>query len=91
MQSAKVLHYPRLDTVMMVEDAIKKSKEYPARMQLWQSLPRKVQYQTFQLILEYLQKSNKVFITKDGKIMWVLAESPRLQKLVAGSVAYARS
>jgi len=85
-----VLHYPRLDTVLMVEDAIKKAKEYPTKTQLWRSLPKGVQYQTLQLILSYLQESNKIFITKEGKIMWILAENPAAKKLLKESVKYAR-
>lgn len=69
----------------MVEDAIKKARAYPNRMRLWRSLPRKVQYQTFQLILDYLQKSNKIFVTKAGKIMWILADSKASEKLVRES------
>ena len=36
-----VLHYPRLDTVLMVEDAIKKARNYPKRTELWKKLPKK--------------------------------------------------
>ena len=90
-QNQEVLHYPRLDTVMMVEDAIKKAKAYPTRMKLWRSLPRQVQYQTFQLILGYLQKSNKVFITREGKLMWVFTETSAARKLITESVATVRS
>ncbi|MFH2101125.1 MAG: hypothetical protein ABII71_03485 [Candidatus Micrarchaeota archaeon] len=69
---AEVLHYPRLDTVIMVEEAIKKAKEYPSKAELLRSLPKKVMYQTFLLILDYLEKSNKIFIDKnDGKIVWI--------------------
>jgi len=89
-QLQNVLHYPRLDTVLMVEDAIKKANEYPTKTQLWRSLPKGVQYQTLQLILSYLQESNKIFITKEGKIMWVLAENPAARKLIKESVRYAR-
>ncbi len=67
----EVLHYPRLDTVLMVEDAIKNASDYPSKMQLWKSLPRQVQYQTFQLILDYLEKSNKITTAKDKKIIWI--------------------
>lgn len=70
-----ILHYPRLDTVLMVEDAIKKAKNYPSRMQLWKSLPKQTQYQTFQLILEYLEKSNKILFTKDNGIMWIASNT----------------
>ena len=86
----EVLHYPRLDTVLMVEDAIKKAKEYPTRVALWRSLPKKMQYQTFQLILSYLQESNKIFVTKEGRIMWTFADSLKAKRLLAGSVPYAR-
>ena len=73
----QVLHYPRLDTVIMVEERIKKAKEYPSKRQLWLSLPKKVMYQTFNLILEYLEESGKIII-KDGKIVWIY--NPRLIK-----------
>ncbi len=66
-----VIHYPRLDTVLMVEEKIKKSKNYPSRAQLWKDLPKKTMYQTFTLILDYLEKSNKILIAKDGKVMWI--------------------
>jgi hypothetical protein len=70
MQKQQLLHYPRLDTVLMVEEAIKKAKEYPSKRQLWLSLPKKIMYQTFNLILEYLEESGKIVI-KDGKIIWI--------------------
>ncbi|MEM5805007.1 MAG: hypothetical protein QW156_02715 [Candidatus Aenigmatarchaeota archaeon] len=70
MQKLQLLHYPRLDTVLMVEEAIKKAKEYPSKRQLWLSLPKKIMYQTFNLILEYLEESGKIVI-KEGKIIWI--------------------
>jgi adenylate kinase family enzyme len=70
MQKQQLLHYPRLDTVLMVEEAIKKAKEYHSKRQLWLSLPKKIMYQTFNLILEYLEESGKIVI-KDGKIIWI--------------------
>ena len=48
----KVLHEPNLATVMMVEKAILDAEEYPTKTKLWNSLPRKVQYQTFLRVLE---------------------------------------
>ena len=68
----EVLHYPRLDTVIMVEEAIKKAREYPTKAELLRSLPKQVMYQTLLLILDYLQKSNKVYVdAKDGRIVWI--------------------
>lgn len=66
----EVLHYPRLDTVLMVEEAIRKNGDYPTKKQLWQSLPKKVMYQTFNVILDYLQESGKILI-RDGQIIWI--------------------
>jgi len=65
-----IAHYPRLDTILMVENTIRKAKDYPNKAQLWKALSKKVMYQTFNVILAYLEASNKILITKDGKIMW---------------------
>ena len=81
-----VLHEPKLDTVLMVEKAIMNAAEYPSRMELWRSLPKKMQYQTFKRILEYLEASNKIVINNDGRIVWVAADNPRLKKLLEESV-----
>ena len=66
-----VLHYPRLDTVMMVEKAIKDySTVYPTKNQLWRSLPKQVQYQTLCYIVDYLVDIGKIHVCDDGKIVW---------------------
>ena len=87
MDSKTILHYPRLDTVIMVEDAIKEAKDYPTRMGLWRMLPKQVQYQTFKLILDYLEKSNKIIFTKDSKIMWILS-NPKLEQAIRNGAEY---
>jgi hypothetical protein len=66
----QILHYPRLDTVLAVEEAIKNAKEHPTKMILWRSLPKKTMYQTLLLILNYLEESGKIVI-KDKKIIWI--------------------
>lgn len=68
---AKVIHFPRLDTVLEIEETIMNAKEYPNKRQLWLSLKKKIMYQTFMLILNYLEYSGKIYITKDGKVMWI--------------------
>lgn len=82
---SKVLHEPQLDTILMVEKAIKDAVEYPSRMELWRSLPRKIQYQTFKRILEYLEASNKIVFNK-GRIVWVAADNLKLKALLEESV-----
>jgi hypothetical protein len=68
--SEQILHYPKLDTIMMVEETIRKMHVYPSKRQLCLALPRKVMYQTLQLILNYLEKSGKILMCKDGRIVW---------------------
>ena len=73
-----ILHYPQLDTILMVEGIIQKMKIYPTRMELWKSLPKKMQYQTFKLILDYLERSNKIMFDKD-KIIWIFPNNKKLK------------
>ena len=70
MENKSILHYPRLDTVLMVEDTLRKAEEYPSKRQLWLALEKKVMYQTFSLIISYLEDSGKI-VQRNGKIIWV--------------------
>jgi len=81
-----ILHFPKLDSILRVEKAIQNSKDYPTRMELWKSLPRKMQYQTFKLILEYLEKSNKIMFDED-KIIWIFSNSKKLNELIQGAIS----
>jgi len=76
-----ILHYPKLDSILMVEKAIQNFKDYPTRMELWRSLPKQMQYQTFQLILNYLEKSNKI-IFENKMIIWIFPDNRKLNKLI---------
>jgi hypothetical protein len=81
----KILHEPQLDTILMVENAIREAKEYPTKMALLKSLPKQIQYQTFNRILEYLESSNKIVF--DGRrIVWVFADNLKLKGLLEDSV-----
>lgn len=79
-----VIHYPRLDTVLMIEDAIKNANNYQTKVQLWRSLRKKVMYQTFTIVLKYLESSNKIIFDKDGRIIWIFAND-KLRKAIARS------
>ena len=66
-----ILHYPQLDTVLMVEEFIREhSGEYKKRG-LWEALPKKMMYQTFCVIFDYLLYSNKIALDREGKIAWI--------------------
>jgi len=80
-----VLHEPRLDTVLMVEKVILDAEDYPTKMILWRSLPRKVQYQTFRRVLDYLEASGKIVFNSDT-IIYVGADNEKLRALMESSV-----
>lgn len=71
MKSKEILRYPRLDTVLMVEETAQEHSGECGKYQLWNKLPKKMMYQTFTVILNYLVKSGKILITKDEKVLWI--------------------
>ena len=75
------LHSPTLESVLMVEKTIQKHSQECGKYQLWKKLPKKMMYQTFQTILDYLEKSGKIMIDKDGCIIWTW-NPERIRQLV---------
>ncbi|MBU0958298.1 MAG: hypothetical protein KKF56_05825 [Nanoarchaeota archaeon] len=71
MNIKKILHYPRLDTVLMVEKIIEDTSGEFTKKQVWDRLPRKVMYQTYSVIIDYLLHSGKIAVDKEGKICWI--------------------
>jgi len=65
-----IMHSPTLESVIMVEKTIQKYSQEYGKYQLWKKLPKKMMYQTFQVILNYLEESGKIMIDKDGCIIW---------------------
>ena len=66
-----ILRYPRLDTVLMVEEFIRNNDGEFKKRKLWESLPKKMMYQTFSLVIDYLVHSRKISIDAEGKIGWI--------------------
>ena len=62
---------PTLDTVLMVERTIEKSSGEFNRTELWKKLPKKVMWQTYLIILDYLQSINKIAIADNGIIVYI--------------------
>lgn len=63
--------YPRLDTVLNVEEFIKEHDGEFRKKQLWERLPKKMMYQTFSLVIDYLIISGKISVDTEGKIGWL--------------------
>ena len=69
---------PTLDTVIMIEKTIEKYSAEFNRTELWKRLPRKVMWQTYLLVLDYLQSINKIGIANNGVIVYIW--NPELSK-----------
>jgi hypothetical protein len=54
----------------MVEKIAKKYSGMYGKYQLWNKLPKKMMYQTFQTIISYLEETGKIII-EDEKIIWI--------------------
>jgi len=77
-----ILHYPTLDSILMVEEAIQ-HMDYPKKTELWKALPKKMMYQTFCLIIDYLETSGKIMIDNDGRVVWIW--NPEMIKKIRAS------
>ena len=89
MKTQQVLHYPQLDTVLMVEEFIRNLDRNMNKKQIWVRLPKKTMYQTFCVVLDYLEKSNKITYDVKGNVVWIFNSgiNKKLQDTIARSVS----
>ncbi len=85
MTQAILLHSPTLESVMMVEKTIQKYSQEYGKYQLWKKLPKKMMYQTFQVILDYLEQSGKILIDKERCVVWTY-DPEGIKKIIAKGV-----
>jgi len=71
---------PTLDTVLMVERFIEGNSGEYNRTEIWKNLPKKVMWQTFLVILDYLESINKIAMDREGKISYIW--NPALAKML---------
>ena len=62
---------PTLQTVLMVEKFIDKNNGEFKKTELFEKLPKKVMWQTFQVIMDYLQSINKIILEDDGRVVYI--------------------
>ncbi|MEK6890926.1 MAG: hypothetical protein AABX03_02210 [Nanoarchaeota archaeon] len=62
---------PTLQTVLMVEKFIKDNSGEYKKTELFKSLPKKVMWQTFQVIMEYLEGINKIAYDREGYTVYI--------------------
>ena len=69
--SIRTVRSPQLDTIRMVEDFIHEHSGDFKRRALWEALPRRMMYQTFKQIIEYLLESGKIALDRTGYVVWI--------------------
>ena len=85
-QDHKIRRYPNLNTVLMVENFLKKNRDTPIKVsELKKKLPKQVMHQTLRIILEYLFRSGKIIYGPRG-VQWIYSEPEHLKKMIENSL-----
>ncbi|MEK6936328.1 MAG: hypothetical protein AABW67_06070 [Nanoarchaeota archaeon] len=70
-ETNEIARSPTLQTVLMVEKFIDDNSGEYKKTELFNNLPKKVMWQTFQVIMEYLERSYRIIIEKDGRVVYI--------------------
>ena len=62
---------PTLQTVLMVEKFIDDNSGEYKKTELFNNLPKKVMWQTFQVIMEYLESTMKIVYDSKGYVVYI--------------------
>jgi hypothetical protein len=71
---------PTLNTVLMVEDTLRKAGEVVTIGKLKRILPKQVMHQTLMAVVDYLEYSGKI-IVHDGKVLWAFKPKSKLKNI----------
>ena len=66
-----VARSPTLQTVLMVERFIDENSGEFKKTELFRNLPRKVMWQTFRVIMEYLESIRKIVYDEEGFVVYI--------------------
>ena len=69
----------------MIEKAIIECTDHCTRTQLWKSLPKGMQYQTFKRAMDYLEASGKI-ASNSGRIIYTGVNNDKLAAMIKTSV-----
>ena len=77
----KILHYPNLKTVLMVEKVLRRNGMIMTREEIKRQLPTKVMHQTLNMILEYLEDRGLIIDSHKG-VLWTYNTSKKLDNAI---------
>jgi len=75
----KIIHYPSLKTILMVEKVLASTQETIDREEIKRRLPVKIMHQTLNVILEYLEQKGIIIDSHKG-ILWIYNPSKKLEE-----------
>ncbi len=70
-ETNEIARSPTLQTVLMVEKFIDENSGEYKKTDLFKNLPRKVMWQTFQVVMEYLGDSKKIAYDREGYVVYI--------------------
>jgi len=79
MQITSEKYNPTLKNILKIEQIMAKYKEFDTKKQLVEKMDVGMRPPVLNLILKYLEKSNKILLNSDGSITWIYA-SPKAIK-----------
>jgi hypothetical protein len=62
---------PTLETVLMVEKEILDTSGEFGRTEIWKRLPKKVMWQTYLVVLEYLESTGRIAFDRVGHVAYI--------------------
>ena len=66
-----IVRSPRLETVIRIEKFIKEHSGNFKKTELFNSLPKKIMWGTFNVVLKYLYENNKIGVDNEGYIIYI--------------------
>jgi len=78
---SKIIHYPSLKTVLLVEKILMEAETTIDREELKRRLPVKIMHQTLNVILEYLEQKGMIIDGHKG-ILWIYNPSKKLKDAI---------
>ena len=77
----KVIHFPTLKTVLMIEKTIRNAKDPINKSEIKRRIDVKIMHQTLNLILDYMEERGLIIKAKEGYV-WTYNPSKKLAKAI---------
>ncbi len=71
LEKNNIARSPTLQTVLMIEKFIDDNSGEYKKTELFNKLPKKVMWQTFQVIMEYLENTMKIVYDSEGYVVYI--------------------